>query len=603
MSLRYPIALLVVLVVCASAYGADISFTAGVDRTKISLDEQLTLELNVAGDAQNLPQPTSPRAPGFQVYDSGTSQQISFKNGVVQSSVSHRFVLVPRKAGEFVIPPQEISYGGKQYATKPIRITVTQASRPRQRSTQREKKPSRRQGSNRGGDRDFFIETFIDKDTAYVNEQITLTFRFYQGKRLHTNPEYKPPVTTGFWVEDLPPQKNYNKEVNGRVYYVAEVKTGLFPTSPGDKTIGRASLSIKQDDLFSMFDRDPFGFFDRRRHSNDPVHLETDPIEVVVLPLPTEGKPADFSGSVGQFRMSANIDKTEIEVNQPVTVKIKLSGKGNIKTLPEPQLPELEGFRVFNSGKSENVSKAGYVVGGSKTFELTFVPKEPGNYTIPAITSNYFDPIQGVYKNLTGKSYAISVAGISNEEIAAQTGFPSGRLDLVAKDIRYIITDRSGTSSGSNLYLYSPVYLFLNLIPLAALALVFAVRHQKDRLAGDIGYRRLRQAVKMARLRLSEADGYLKLNRAEKFYTEVSRALNEYVGDKFNISAQGLTGLQVERVFAEKDAPEDLRSQYAEIISTCDEGRFAASSHDDSIMPQVLKTAEEWIVRFEDNVK
>jgi len=603
MLLRCVIALIVVSASFGGVFGADISFTASVDRTEISLDEQLTLELNVGGDAQNLPAPSDPKIPGFQVYGSGTTQQISYVNGVVQASVSHSFVLVPRETGEFVIPPQEISYKGTRYATKPIKITVTQASRPQQRSGQQENEPSGRQESTRSGDRDFFIEAFADKDTAYVNEQVTLTFRFYQGKRLHTNPDYTPPTTTGFWVEDLPPQKNYNKDVGGRVYYVAEIKTALFPTSPGDKAIGKASLNIKQDDLFSLFDRDPFGFFDRRQHSNRPIYLETDPLEVVVLPLPAEGKPSDFSGSVGQFKMSTSIDKTQIEVNQPVTVKIKLSGKGNIKTLPEPQVPEMEGFRVFSSGKSENVSKAGYVVGGSKTFELTFVPKEPGEYTIPAITSNYFDPVEGAYKWLTGKSFAISVTGVSNEEIAAHNGFPTGRLDLVAKDIRYIITDRPGTDSRSNLYLHNPTYLFLNLIPLVALVAVLAVRRQKDRLAGDVGYRRLKRAVKMAKMRLSEADGYLRQNRAERFYTEVARALNEYVGDKFNISAQSLIGERVEQVFAERNAPEDLRKMYTEIISTCDEGRFAASSHDDSNMSQVLKMAEEWIVRFEDTVK
>jgi hypothetical protein len=592
-----------VLAVSTSALGADISFSASVDRTEIELDEQLTLELTVAGDAQNLPEPGHPSIPGFQIYDAGTSQQISFVNGVVQSSTSHRYVLVPREVGEFVVASQEISHDGKSYVTDPIKISVMLASNSRQDPSRQDNKPSTGPKPTQGESDDFFIEGFVDKDTAYVNEQITLTIRFYRGKRLHTKPDYTPPITTGFWVEDLPPERTFTKTIDGRAYSVNEIKIGLFPTSPGEKVIGKVSIEIRQDDLFSIFDRDPFGFFDRRRQPREPVHLKTEPITIVAKPLPPEGKPANFSGSVGDFKMTTSIDKTEVEVNQPVTVRTKISGRGNIKTLPEPQIPEMDDFRVFSSGKSENVSKASYVVGGSKVFELTFVAKKPGSFVIPAIASDYFDPAEGSYKKLTGKSYRISVTGISNEEIAAQTGLPSARLDLVAKDIRYILTDVSVSDSGASLYLQSPFFLLVNLIPLAALAIIFAVRRQKDRLAGDVGYRRLRRAVKMAKIRLSRADGHLKSNDADQFYTEVSRALNEYVGDKFNVSAQGLTTQQAEQIFTDRNAPEDLRVRYAEIISTCDEGRFASSTHDSATMERVLKVSEEWIVRFEGGSK
>jgi hypothetical protein len=518
--------------------------------------------------------------------------------------VSHRFVLDPQKAGDFVITPQEITYKGERYTTEPVQLKVTPSSTPSQRQETDDRSESGTSGRSSDGKGDFFIEAFVDKDTAYVNEQVTLTFRFYQGKRLHSNPEYKPPTTTGFWVEDLPPQKNFNKTIRGQLYQVAEIKTALFPTAPGLKTVGAASLNIKQEDLFSIFDRDPFGFFDRRRQrSTEPVYLETEPIDVTVLPLPNEGKPADFSGSVGQFKLSSNIDRTLVEVNQPVTVTIKLSGRGNIKTLPEPQAPEIDNFRMFSSGKSENVSKAGYVVGGSKTFELTYVPKEPGIYTIPAVKSNYFDPSEGKYKTISGKAYEITVTGISNEEIAAQNGVPSGRLDLVAKDIRYIITDVSGTDSGGGLYFRSPLYLLLNLVPLAALVAVFSVRRRKDKLADDVGYRRLRRAVKMAKGRLAEAEMHMKSSKSKEFYAEISRALSEYIGDKFNVSAQGLTMQQVEDLFVNAEAPDDLRREYAELIDSCDMGRFATSSHDTGEMSGVLKSAEEWIVRFEDSIR
>jgi hypothetical protein len=598
--LRLSIAATIVLVLCAIAAADDIIFVADVSTTQPSVGEQVKLELTISGGVENLPAPNTPVIPGCRVFGAGTSQQFSFVNGEVASSVTHTYLVVPQQTGKIVIPPQELSIKGKNYATAPITLTVSSGNATtRRQDSGRSAETSRQTQSGRGGDRDFFVETFVDKDTAYVNEQVTLTFRFYQGKRLFSEPEYKPPSATGFWVEDLPPQKNFYKTVNSRNYYVAEVKTALFPTSPGAKTVGKATLKIGGEDLLSLFDRDPFGVFQRRRSQPKPVNLESKPIEIVVLPLPSEGRPADFSGSVGQFKMFASIDKTEVEVNQPLTVKIKLSGTGNIKTLAEPLMPQLDEFRVFNSGKSENVSKAGYVVGGSKTFETTFVPKEPGSYTISIEGTTYFDPKTGEYKRLSGKSFEISVLGVSNEEIAAHTGLLPGRLDLVAKDIRYIFTDRRGSSDSGKPYVFSPWFIFLNALPIAGLVAVFVLRRHRDRLAGDVGYRRLRRAVKMAKTRLSSARNLLRQNDASGFYTEVSRALSEYVGDKFNISAHGLTLQQAGALFDDKRVAPELRQQFADILAECDEGRFSKSSSAGDEMNDTLSKAERWIVEFE----
>lgn len=596
--------LAILLLIAGSLSAQDVSFSAGVDKSSISLDDQIVLELTVAGTAQDLPEPSPPRLDGFNVFGAGRSLRTSVSNGAVESSVSYRFILTPQRTGTLVIPPQKIQYKGKTYSTDPIKITVTQSlASSQQHGSAQSQTRQRDVPSNSSGDRDFRVEAVVDKDTAFVNEQITLTFRFYQGKRLHSSPDYDPPSTTGFWVEDLPPQKNYYKTVRGRNYYVVEVKTALFPTAPGVKRIGPAKLRIKEDDLFSLFDRDPFGFFDRKPASRQPVELETKPIEVVVLPLPEEGKPANFSGSVGDFRMTTTIDKTEVEVNQPVTVTVKIAGEGNIKTLPEPDVPQVEDFRVFSSGKSENVSKAGYVVAGWRTFEFTFVPKKPGTFQLPKITSNYFDPSKEKYFTLDGREFEINVTGVSNEEIAAQGNLPQSRLDLVAKDIRYIITGRDGSESWGGLYIHDPVFIGLNTLFAGGLLAVWVVRRRQDKLAGDVGYRRQKRAVKLAKIRLAEGRKLLREGKREEFYAEISRALTEYVGDKFNRSAFGLTSSQVEELFESEDIPDELTDDYLSLLASCDRARFAPSSDGQAEMTTTLDRAQDWIVKFEDIFK
>jgi hypothetical protein len=591
---------IIILSLVSTAFADDISFTAKVDRTAVNLDEQITLELLVSGDIQGLPEPASPEIPGFQVYGAGRSQQFSYVNGAVSSSVSYKYILMPQQTGTLTIPSQQITHKGRTYATSPISISVTQGAPPPTQSGRRQEAQSDDQQPVRSGNRDFFIEALVGQDTVFVNEQLTLTFRFYQGKRIYSQPEYSPPSATGFWVEDLPPQKNYYRTVGGRDYYVAEVKTALFATGPGKKTIGKATLQIKGDDLFSMFDRDPFGLFDRKRSPAKPVLLETEPIEVVVLPLPAEGKLPDFSGSVGDFKMSTSIDKTEVEVNQPVTVTVKLSGIGNIKTLAEPVLPDLSDFRIFSSGKSENVSKAGYVVGGSKVFETTFVPKKPGSFTIPAIATNFFDPSDRAYRELAGQEFEIHVTGVSNEEIASRgTTFP-GRSDLVATDIRPIVYSENAAEDVGGLLVFSLVFVAINAIPVLSVAAVVALRRRQDRLQGDVAYRRLRRAVRFAKSKLANAQTHLGRHDADAFYAEIARALLQYIGDKHNISAPGMTNPQIEALFAERSVPEELRKRFFELTALCDEGRFSKASHGSDTMMKTLGEAEKWIVDFEE---
>jgi len=595
----------ILLIVCAASIVASaeaITFSAVVDRTEIDLDQQITLQLTVSGEDDKLPSPTPPKVEGFNVFSSGRSQQLSIVNGEATASVAHRFILTPQRPGNFVIPTQALHYKGKVYSTKPISVAVAAPSR--QPGSGTSSQDDRNAVKNTRQTDNFMVEAVVDKDSVFVNEQVVFTFRFYQGKRLHSSPDFTPPTATGFWVEDLPPQKNYYKTVRGKNYYVIELKTAYFPTSPGRKKIGSAKLQIKQDDLFSLFDRDPFGFFDRKKNaSRKPVNLATDPVEITVMPLPNEGKPQEFSGSVGQLRMRSSIDNKEVEVNQPATVKIRISGQGNIKTLPEPEVPELEDFRVFSSGKSENVSKAGYSVGGHKEFEFSYIPRKPGTFTIPAIETNFFDPESGQYKMLRGEDYEVTVTGVSNEEIAAQGSLPPGRMDLVAKDIRFIITSRSGTESYGRLYLKNPLFIGLNVLFVIGLGAVYYVRKRNDRLAGDEGYRRKRQAVKLARQRLSHAQGLLDKNDVDAFFAEVFRAMTEYVADKFNVAAAGLTTRTVEEMLQSREINSTMAEEYSSIADECNEARFTSASLGQTEMKSLIKRAEDWIVKFEGSRK
>jgi len=276
-----------------------ISITANVDKNRLALDDQLVFQVTVSGDVSNLPAPTLPGIQGFTAYSRGTSQNVSFVNGRVSSSVTYNYALVPQSPGTFTIGSVILRYKNQEYKSEPITVEVVKSQ---QSAAQGQPASGQQQATTASKGRNIFITTSLDKKTAYVGEQITLSFKFYRNINIMSNPNYVAPNTTGFWAEDLPPQLQYYANVDGSRYVVVEIRTALFPTSPGRYTIGEAQLQCS----VSNFSPDDFfgGFFSQ---GNTQV-LKSNPIIVNVLPLPEAGKPPDFSGAVGSYRIKTNLE-------------------------------------------------------------------------------------------------------------------------------------------------------------------------------------------------------------------------------------------------------------------------------------------------------
>lgn len=267
-------------------------------------------------------------------------------------------------------------------------------------------------------------------------------------------------------MEDLPPQKSYNKYIDGRAYRVIEIRKALFPTVSGKMIIEPTVLTIPPDAFSFFFDSDPFSLFSRRRkRSHTPKVLQTGKIALDVKPLPAESKPSTFSGAVGEFNLRISLDKDTVEIDQLVTLKAVLSGTGNIKKLPGIEIPKLENFRLYDSGSNENISKSNYTVSGSKVFEWVLIPTASGEYDLPEVSFSYFDPIYNKYKTLTRKPGRVyvkpsSMVSISPEAIAKNI-IPAAKTSL-----NYIITEFSDDLPGQPLYKNKILWL-LQFLPLA----------------------------------------------------------------------------------------------------------------------------------------
>jgi len=589
------VALALIAAVPLISHAADeLTVEVALDRDTIGLDEQAILQVTVSGSGQNLPGPQLPTLPMFEVYSQGRSSNISIVNGQISSSVTYRYMLLPKKPGTFPIDQIAVVYNNKRYKGNRLELTVLNTGTVA--SPRLEDRAVDRSGKNK----DYFLEAVVDKKNPYVNEQVTLTLKFYTAVQYYGSPELSESTTTGFWTELLGNKAPYHQKINNRTYKVIERKYALFPTQTGELTIGRATIRFtiaRKDRSF----RDPFNVFGDFFGSGQEVSVSSRPLTIDVRPLPQQGRPADFTGTIGNFRINAIADKTQVEVNQPVTVTIKISGSGNIKSVAEPIIPELDDFRVYRASSSENVSKLHDKLGGTKIFEEVFIPRRPGKLEIPALSFNYFDPERSKYRTLTTRPILVSV--IKPEGYVASSELPYSAPDLTigsrARDIRYIKEDIGSPTPIGRLLLLTPLYLILNGLPVVVLASMILIRRHREKLASDIGYARSRKARKAARRRLARAKSMAKVEQAGEFYAEIYIALTSYIADKFNISRHGLTMERITELLQAKGADETLIEDVADLVQKCDFARFAPASMTQEDIDQSLAMAEQTMTRIE----
>lgn len=605
------IVIILFLFAASISYADDIAISADIDRRQIALDEQLTLSVTVTGSISNIPQPQIPDLGGFTAYSSGRSQNISIINGQITSSVSFTYILVPNDVGDYTLGPFTIDYKGKTYSAGPIDVKVTPKSAgktppPSYISPQAEEEPYESQ--TREEAKELFIETYVDKLTAYVNEQITLTFAFYQAVNLFENPVYSPPSATGFWTEDMPPQKKFYKIINGKKYLVTEIKTALFATSPGEFIIGPARLEASVEDLerfssrspFDIFDRDPFSMFRRGK----PIVLTTDSIRVDILPLPEDRRPLNFKGDVGRFDISANVDKDKVEENQPITLKIKIKGEGNIKTISSPNITEEVNMKFYDSGSSENISKSDYVVQGEKIFEKVIIPKEVGSFTMGPIEYSYFDPAIKKYIEKKIVPITINVTESQEEEPSIGMsitipGLTKEEVTLLKKDISYIKLYPVNLKP-SGLFLYkNKVFLLINILPFFLLIFLYAFERHRDRLRSDIRYARSRRAKRLASKRLKRAKRIMLKENVKEFYAEIYKAAIEYIADKLNIPHPSITKDILEKRLEEKGIFKETIGKLKDLFDICDMARFASGRFTKEDMHKTLEEAADIITELE----
>jgi hypothetical protein len=392
------------------------------------------------------------------------------------------------------------------------------------------------------------------------------------------------------------------ESVNGKPYSVVELKTALFPVSPGRLTIGPAALECRVQDFMSG---DPFSsFFEDFFSSNRPVTLRSDPLAISILPLPESGRPLHFKGDVGRYEITAALDKSEAQVHEPVTLTVTVSGEGNIKSISGPALPPLSGFKTYETLSSLNISKADYRVQGSKVFKTVLKPDVSGRLEVPPISFSYFDPRAKSYKTTSTSALALKVLPGSGGEPPAAASFPGAATEgvkVIGQDIRFI-------KSGGRLAPWkkeitrTPAFAALHLLPGLGFLSLWGFQRYRRRLSADPRGLSFRRALRKADKGLRPVPSLLAKDRFPEAYDSMHRVFLAFLGDKIGAPAQALTWDQVKNELDRRSFPAGIKDVVKGLWEDFDRVRFApslltkaeAEKHQDDLRSVLKELEEQW---------
>ncbi len=581
---------------------ADITLQATVDRNQVVLNERFLYTIEVSGESTSLPKPNIPAFDGFSILSGpNTSTNIQFINGAMSSSNTYAFHLMPQKVGKFNIAPATIEIDGEIISSNSIDITVVKGAVDKNKKDQpiQNVKDKDVLGEN------LFLKTIVDKKSVFQNEQLLVKYNLYFRLSVRSYNVEKIPANPGFWMEEfkLPSQPPIGKEIiNGVTYQVATLrKVALFPTRTGELTIEPMIISVdalvkknrRSRSIFDNFFDDPFGQTVKKT-------LNSNPVSISVKPLPVSNRPTDFQGVVGNYKMSVNSDKTELKANEAVSIKLLISGEGNLKLLKPPVLTLPSDMEVYDPKEQTSISREKDQVGGSKTIEYVVVPRFKGEYRIDPVSLSYFDPRKAKYFRLTTDPIMLNIlAGdVSASGLMAGSNLSKQDITLLGEDIRFIKESAEYYRVGQRLY-RNWFYLFSYLIPLLALALAWQYNVYRNKMRGDIRLARRRKAGKIAAKHLSNARQELKQNNRGEFYRATTQALQGFVCDRLNIQISDFSLVEVENDLEKAGLGSDEISEYLTCLRESDFQRYSGSDPDAGQLKSFYERVRKILTRME----
>ena len=610
------LAVMLIMLAGVRAVAQDVSFTAQAPQAVVEGERfRITYKVNTR-DAKEFRAPDMKNIQILSGPATSTSSSTTIVNGQRSSSttITYTFTAVATEAGVVELDGATIKANGNQVTSNKLTIKVlppdetvqNQGGQGQGSSSGRQQASGQSTGSV--GNDDLFMLVTVDKTTVYEQEALLLTYKIYKlpSVDLQTMSRQMPDLKN-FHVQEveLPQQKEFNLEhYNGRNYQtVVWSQFVLFPQHSGELEIPATTfegviaqrVENNSGDIFDMF-------FNSSRYVEVKKELTARSIKINVKPLP-QGKTSSFYGGVGDFTISSTISATDVTANDAVTVRVILSGTGNLKLVKTPEMKFPQDFDIYDPKIDNKYTIKGGRQTGNKVYEYLIIPRHAGQYTIPALEFQYFDPKSGTYKTTKTDEYTLNVAkGQGGGESQTSVSYVNKEdLKFVGQDVRFHSTPVKLKSDNSQFFGSSLFWLCLAL-PFIILIAVIAISRKRIADNANVAKVRVKKASSVATKRLKVARKLMKENRKNEFYDEMMRALYGYFGDKLSIPVAQLSKDNIESELKRRNVTEEPVKQVIGLLDDCEFARYAPGD-DTGRMDRLYDQAAAVISQIENTIK
>lgn len=576
------------------AYAQAISVSATVSQKQVPLNGRVELRIRV--DGSQAAEAPAVSIDGMRVHYRGPSTQIQMINGSMSQSVTHSYVLQPEREGVIDVPAFSVQAGGDTYATQPFQIEVLPAA-----AVTAGRSGGALQLDQESLERAVQFEIIAEEAgrEVYVNETIPVTLRLLLADipmQLTQMPQLE---ADGLRVAQIGEPMQSQTVIDGQTFRVVDFEVKVVPIRSGELTLGPANLEAqivvpnsRRSRSRSAFFEDFFGdslfddFFGRSQVY--PVSITAAPVTLSVKSLPVQGRPASFRGAVGNFQLDRQASPLEVSVGEPVTVNWIVTGKGNPETVKPPVVDPTDGWKVYEA-QSIAGSDSGRIV-----FEQVFIPTKATVSSLPEARLGYFDPQRGQFEESVAAPLLVKVNPAKNNSVSPIISEPiedSATLpkEDLGRDIVHIKNGMGKLQSPGTKWYQQPLYWIAWLVALALFGIHAVWIRRKRQVEADPHLLKAGRAMKAARSRLTEAKALLSGEDPAAFYTHLQKTLQQYVGDRFRLSSEGLTAGEVRKELPVCGIDPELANQVGELFELCDHARFARQFGSTAEMNAILE--------------
>ena len=549
---------------------AQIQFEAKVSKNSLGLNERLRVDFIMNDDGDNF---TPPNFDGFRVVG-GPSQQVSqsWINGRSSFQKSYSYYLLPLQKGTLTIRQASVEINGHIYKTNPVKINVTNA-------IEQPKDPNNAPQISANDALHLVAE--VSKTNPYINEPITVVYKLYFSYNIGISNwrELNKPKYNNFWSQNIDIKELVAEEgkYNGERYrYVVLRKTVLYPQKSGKLEIEPLSLDL--DVQLPTNRRDVFG---RVQVVEDSKRVSAPSRIVTVKPLPEAGKPADFSGAVGNFSFKVTPSKTTLKNGESLELKVAVSGKGNLKLfdLPKPVVPN--SFEMYDPVHSENVQTPLSGMTGSIIDSYTIIPQFKGKYPIKPMSFSYFDLGTNSYKRIASPEIMVDVMDgpTASQGDVASTNTVSKNKISATEQFKFIKSKTNLQSINQPDFFGSGLYYGLLVFPFLLIPAIVLFKKKKEAIDGDIVGNRIKKSNALAKKYLSEAQKYI--NNKEPFYIALEKALHNFLKAKLHIETSEMSKEKITEILLSRKATPETILAFIKLTESCEFARYAPSTNEE----------------------